>query len=121
MNLITPLLPGHSITFHVPFTLLAPKSNPKLLISKDFIILNEWLLIVPPYIEGRAWLVNPPHDIGEYRSYEKAVFQVSIKITPAPEQPLIVVSGYTGEEEDNQYTYSNSLGRGTSPGSPHQA
>jgi hypothetical protein len=111
LNLITSLPPGYSITFHVSYTLLAPISTSRLTISDDFVILNEWLLIVPPYIEGRAWLVNPPHDIGEYRSYEKAVFQVSIKITPAPEQPLIVVSGYTGEEEYNQYTYSNSLGR----------
>ncbi|MBU1661000.1 MAG: hypothetical protein KKD28_05960, partial [Chloroflexi bacterium] len=54
--------------------------------------LTDWYPFVPPYIEGRGWLVHNPWFYGEHLVYPLADFEVEIRITDAPDGIVIAAS-----------------------------
>jgi hypothetical protein len=54
--------------------------------------LVDWYAIVPPYQEGKGWLVHEPWLFGEYLVYPAADFKVSLQISNGPEV-IVAASG----------------------------
>ena len=93
------LTPGETLQISLSYEL----TLPPLLSSGDFgptpfgytsrqTNLTDWYPFVPPYIEGRGWLVHNPWFYGEHLVYPLADFEVEIRVTSAPDGIVIAAS-----------------------------
>jgi len=69
------------------------------------LLLADWYPFIPPFLEGRGWLINPPGDVGEYLSYPLSTFTVTLQISPPDDSLVVGASSPLVEKDGNTYHY----------------
>ncbi len=66
--------------------------------------LVDWYPFLPPYQEGKGWIIHDPWYFGEYLVYPQADFQVSLQITNGPQELVVAASSLNkGDGEIHRY------------------
>lgn len=85
MTLPAALEPGESVQFTLLYTLALPDVTrlPELRpyplgYTSTAANFGDWYPFVPPYVEGKGWLIHPPAMYGEYLAYDVSDFDVFI-------------------------------------------
>lgn len=66
--------------------------------------LVDWYPFLPPYQEGKGWIIHDPWYFGEYLVYPQADFQVSLQIANGPPNLVVAASSLdNGDEEIHRY------------------
>jgi hypothetical protein len=69
--------------------------------------LVDWYPMVPPYLDGKGWVVHDPWIFGEYLVYPAADFQVSLEIINSPDLVVAASSANLSDTEPRSYILEN--------------
>jgi len=96
---------GERLELSLIFHLTPPYGNSTLGYTERQLLLADWYPFVPPHLDSRGWLVNPPGAVGEYLSYPRSDFSVNLLISPPDESIVIAASAPLESHEGNCYRY----------------
>ena len=105
IHLEPPLQPGETITLHFEYDLNPPGDNQSFGYTDRQLLLVDWHLFIPPYIEGQGWLINPPGQVGEYLVYPLSDFNVRLCLTSYEKELVIAASVPPYEQKEDCYHY----------------
>jgi hypothetical protein len=64
----------------------------------------DWYPYIPPYLDGKGWLVHPKWWFGEHQVFDVADFQVKITLAE-PVQGMVIAASAPAVQEGESYTY----------------
>ena len=105
------LEPGMTINIFLYFDLLLPPNNSSAEAGPTpfgyttrQINLVDWYPFVPPYLDGKGWIMRDPWAYGEFLVYPIANYEVTIKLKNLP-QAVTIAAGApdTGDGETHKY------------------
>lgn len=106
--LLNPVLdPGETINLTLNFVLQIPQGKGTLGYTRRQMLLADWYPIIPHYLEGRGWLINPPSTVGEYLVYPLINISVNLQIAPPDPNLVVAASAPLHAQEENCYQYSS--------------
>lgn len=95
----TPLASGQRLQINIEYTLALPEGAGTLAWTNRQTNLIDWYPLIPPYISGEGWLVNPPGAVGEHFAYESADFEVTIDLVNEPSLTTIAAPAPGAHDE----------------------
>jgi hypothetical protein len=110
-----PLSPGEAKNLWVSYELWLPPNNSSAQAGPNpfgyttrQVNLVDWYPFVPPFHDGRGWLVNDPWAYGEFLVYPIADFDITITMVNVP-QPMVIAASAadTGEGDTHKYQLDN--------------
>lgn len=108
-----PLLQGEDLEISISYQLKlpSPDPNPELRpipfgYTARQTNLVDWYPFVPPYISGKGWLAHDPGYFGEHLVYEKADFQVNIRLR-ASQLDLVIAASSPAEIDGGWHRYEH--------------
>ncbi len=116
--LLAPLAPGETTSLKFSYQLNLPAHEGTYGVSGRQTNLTHWYPYIPPYEEGKGWIIHPQQLenamlVGEYMVTETSDFDVSLQLTDR--QELIEVAASAPAEEKNGVRhYHLELARGFS-------
>lgn len=105
IQLDSTLQPGETLELSLIFHLNPPYSNSPFGYTERQLLLADWYPFIPPYLEGKGWLINPPGTVGEYLVYPLSHFYVNLLISPPDETLVIAASAPLESHKGNCYRY----------------
>ncbi len=85
------LRPMQAIDLQLSYKLKIPLRGGVLGYTTQQTNLSDWYPFIPPYEAGLGWIVHPGAEVGEVLVYDKADFDLTIKLTGTPN--LLVAAG----------------------------
>ena len=112
LPLAAPLAPGATLNLSLHFDLHLPPADVYHVFGYNDRQTNlvDWYPFIVPYVPGQGWLLHPPANVGEHLVYDEAVFDVTLRVTPAmtlaTSAPL--VDGHAHLENARTFVFSAS-------------
>ncbi len=121
-----PLPPGESVQLALAYELKLPNTEqlyntwPHPLGYTDLQAnFGDWYPFIPPYIDGKGWLIHTPRIYGEHLVYDIANFEVAIRI-PGRSSNLVVAASAQAESDGEWLRYHHQAARSFAwSASPH--
>ncbi len=110
-----PLLPEETVSISLGYEIKLPSIQPSGVygptpfgFTPRQINLTDWYPFLPPYVQGKGWLVHNPWYYGEHLVYPMADFDVTLRLENAPQGTLVAASAPdTGEAQTHRYQLDN--------------
>ena len=103
-----PLQPGERLAMRLAYALDLPSPTPSPEIrpvpfgySAEQTNLVDWYPMIPPYRPGAGWVANEAWYYGEHLAYEKADFEVNLRLED--DRPELVVAASAPEEREGEW------------------
>jgi len=117
VHLPQPLQPGQSVTLEIRYRLKLPYKTASRIFgaSARQINLVDWYPFVVPYDASQGWLWHKPWPFGDHLVYPAADFDVTLKITDAPDGVRVAASTQPAEDGHYRLTAARAFAFSISP------
>jgi hypothetical protein len=100
LPLAAALQPGAEIEIGVRYELTLPVNGGVLGYTGRQVNFGDWYPFIPPYLPGTGWLAYATAPVGEHLVFEKADFDVTIRVIHAPAGWKVIAPGLADLEAD---------------------
>lgn len=109
--LLAPLPSDASITLSLTYRLTIPAQPSPFGYTKNQTNLADWYPFVPPYQNGKGWLVQQAAEVGEHLAYDIADYHLDIQLVDDNKQNLTIAASGVAKVEENHYRYQHKAAR----------
>lgn len=103
ITLPAPLPPDGYVTLHLTYTLNIPAQPGDFGYTPRQTNFGNWYPMVPPYSAARGWISNEPANVGEHLVYDRADYDVYLRITPTDPMPVLAANGFVDGRDGWQH------------------
>ncbi len=107
-----PIAPRAAFTLDLDYTLKLPPSNSWLGSTGRQLNLGDWYPFLPPYVEGKGWLVHDPAPVGEYLVYPAVDYTVDLTLVKTSYRLVVAASAPLESASDGVQHYRLNTARG---------
>lgn len=101
-----PLAPAQEVTIHLEYQLRLPMRYAAPGYTDRQVLLADWYPLIPPYLQGHEWLINPPGWVGEHLVYPLINFGLVFCLVPSPNDLVVAASAPVLSTQEGCYHYS---------------